>query len=54
MLKSLIQSNNSIESYHAHDMKDLMKISKVIFHKRPISSYSWWECKKKKSNSEPR
>ena len=25
--------------------KDLMKISKVIFHIKPIPSYPWWECK---------
>ena len=26
--------------------KDLMKISKVIFHIKPIPSHPWWECKK--------
>ena len=26
--------------------KDLMKISKVIFHIKPILSHPWWECKK--------
>ena len=25
--------------------KDLMKISKVIFHIKPIPSHPWWECK---------
>ena len=26
--------------------KDLIKISKVIFHIKPIPSHPWWECKK--------
>ena len=26
--------------------KDLMKISKVIFHIKPIPSLPWWECNK--------
>ena len=30
--------------------KDLMKISKVIFHIKPIPSHPWWECKKDDKN----
>ena len=34
--------------------KDLMKISKVIFHIKPIPSHPWWECKNVEENAKKR
>ena len=41
----IIGKNRNFLTQGVSKRKDLMKMSKVIFHIKPTSSHWWWECK---------